>query len=324
MKRAKPLYVLTCMLATLFFTACIHEELEECSSPSTLRLLLELPSPHLPDYTKASSQSEETGYDLRCVIDIFSKETGKKITHQRVTPIAVAGQSGVYSVVLSLEQGEYNIHLWTDYVPHTTTDDYHYTTENLKLVGFNPARDYIGGTDSRDAAYSVFSVALTEETTEERVVLQRPFAKYRIIATDTERYYKLMATGDYPSPDKLIVTISYENFLPSSFNLLSGSPNDASTGITYSCNPSTLESRSSVDMQIASDWVMANREDTFVRVTISITDREGNLISRIPGVKINYRRNHLTTIRGHFLTAGKSTGNIHIDTEWEGEYIIEF
>ena len=63
---------------------------------------------------------------------------------------------------------------------------------------------------------------------------------------------------------------------------------------------------------------------SFVDVRVETTDGNGKVVARADGIRIHYKRGYLTTVRGDFLTAGTSGGGIDIDTEWDGEYEVEF
>lgn len=62
-------------------------------------------------------------------------------------------------------------------------------------------------------------------------------------------------------------------------------------------------------VQVGEDFVLTNGEESFVTATIRITDRTtGKAVSAVQNVKIPYRRGHLTTVKGCFLTAGNTSG----------------
>ena len=67
-----------------------------------------------------------------------------------------------------------------------------------------------------------------------------------------------------------------------------------------------------------------NGNTSFVNATVIVSDRQGNVICRIPNTQIDFRRNHLTTIKGRFLNSGANNGIILIDTKWDGVYDISF
>ena len=156
----------------------------------------------------------------------------------------------------------------------------------------------------------------------------RPFAKYRLIATDVEAYYNLISKGEnLPAIEDLQVRVTYEGFFPTGFNVATGKPNDAlNTGIHYSSVPTVAEGYdAAVNRQVGADFVLTNGEESFVNVTIQMVDtRTGDIVATVQHVKIPYKRGHLTTVTGHFLTAGKTPGGVQIDTEWGDDVVIEF
>jgi len=289
---------------------------------STLRLVLKLPSPHLPEPLRLSRTSE-TAYALHCVIEVCNTGSDEIFFRQECLPM-LSEDGNNYIVDLILDKGTYDIRLWADYVPEKTPSGYFYTTTGgLKFVTL-VTDPYRANTDNRDAFYAnLSSISITENIQQETVNLERPLAKYRIIATDVERYIKLVETNNFPPLDELKATVFYEGFVPNSFNVITGSPNDAITGLNYESElpvPGMGEDK----VQIGSDWLFVNGNETFVKVTVAITDSQGDIVSQASGIQINYRRGYLTTVGGQFLTAGKTSGGIDIDTEWEDDFIIGF
>ena len=197
-----------------------------------LRLSLELPEPSLPDYTPTRTRSAETSYTLRCVVELYKPGTDERVLRKTVNPTL---QNGRYTVEIAASQGEYDLLLWTDYArTDAPLTDTYYNTDGLRAVGIvtNP---YTANTDGKDAAYYAQSVILPQEGATVNVQMQRPLAKYRILATDTEAYRKLTETdaAKYPPLDELTVTVQYEGFFPSEFNMTNGKVTDAARGIAY-------------------------------------------------------------------------------------------
>ena len=194
-----------------------------------------------------------------------------------------------------------------------------------------------GQTDKKDAYYSTTTLNVPSSPTGgvegagvegASVSLVRPFAKYRLIATDVEAYYNLISKGEnLPAIEDLQVRVTYEGFFPTGFNVATGKPNDAlNTGIHYSSVPTVAEGYdAAVNRQVGADFVLTNGEESFVNVTIQMVDtRTGDIVATVQHVKIPYKRGHLTTVTGHFLTAGKTPGGVQIDTEWGDDVVIEF
>lgn len=289
-----------------------------------LRVRLTLPEPRLPDYTpaKVRSRAAEAGYTLRCVAELYKAGTERRLLRKALNPVLQA--DGTYLVELEAGSGDYDLRLWTDY---TRTDaplaDTYYHTENLKAVGI-VTDPYTADTDAKDAAYiAEDGITLPDGGKEISLQLQRPLAKYRLVATDVPGYRRLteIDAAKWPPLEELTVSVQYENFFPSEFSMTAEKVTDALKGIAYTITLTETENEN--EMTVASDMVMADDRESAVTATIIIADRQGNTVSRTSGVRIAYRQGHLTTIRGGFLTAGKSSGGITIDTEWN-EIIIEF
>lgn len=293
----------------------------------TLRLLLTMPEPRLPDYTpaKLKTRAAEAGYILRCVAELCKAGTDQVVMRKQVNPMLQA-DGETYLVELSANKGNYDLRLWTDYArTGTPLADTYYHTEKLKAIRV-ATEPYTANTDARDAAYyTQADINLAETGAEIKAELQRPLAKYHLIANDVPGYRKMMEIDakKWPPLEQLTVTVLYENFLPSTFNILTGKPTDALTGIRYRW-PLPAVGNEDEAVQIASDWVMVNGTESSVSVTIAVTDADGRVVSTTSGVPIAYRRGYLTTIRGDFLTAGATGGDFQINTDWEGEFEVRF
>ncbi len=181
---------------------------------------------------------------------------------------------------------------------------------------------YTACTDYKDAAYAYLeSVSVTAEGGGTAVALERPLAKYRIVTKDIDRYRQLEGV---PPLEELTVGVSYDEFFPSSFNVVTGRPNDAVEGVSYGCAPS-WEADAEGNAALASDWVLVNGAESGVRLTVTVTAADGSTVCRTTGVSVPYRRGQLTTVSGNFLTAGLGGGGVDIDTGWDdGTFEVEF
>lgn len=292
----------------------------------TLRLLLTLPVPKLPDYTPAESKTRSAGtaYTIRCVAELCKAGTDIVVLHKAVTPAPQA--DGTYLVEFELAEGTYDLRLWTDYAyTDNPLADTFYHTESLKAVSI-VTEPYTANNDAKDAAYyNESDITLPVEGATINVQLQRPLAKYRLIANDVENYRKLTEARPekYPPLKNLTVKVQYEGYFPSGFNVSTGKPNDAVGGISYS-QVSLHYNDVDNEVLLGSDWVLVNGTESLVNVTVTVTDNQGNTLCRVSGVQINYRNSHLTTVYGSFLTAGINKGGIDINTEWSGIYNVWF
>ena len=285
---------------------------------STLRVQCQLPKPSLQPFT--SRGSEQAGLKLRCFYEIYKQGMDTPV-HTEVSYPEV-NEQGIFTLHHKLESGSYSMAVWADYVMEK--DIAFYTAESLKKVKVI-TDPYRANSDAKDAAYLYIEdiaaqgrpIALTAQ-------LNRPLAKYELVATDVERYLAKKDELGLPSLDELQVKVNYLGFFPVGFNAVTGKPNDAVASVVNYGSAVDTAKVSDGTLPLGSDWVMVNGDETFVEVELLITDSKGRMVSRVPRVRIDYRRNCLTTVKGRFLTAGIQEGGVHIDTEWEGDFEVEF
>ena len=290
---------------------------------STVRLSLTVPGLDLPAYATRANGSDSK--PLRCVAEVYQAGTSNRV-HRRVQECSLQSD-GTFLAELSLMPGDYDLRLWADW------DGGYYNADDLGKVTVL-TDNYVanGETDKKDAYYAATTLSIPSSPAGgvegASVSLVRPFAKYRLIATDVEAYYNLIDKGEaLPDIEDLQVRVTYEGFFPTGFNVATGKPNDAlNTGIHYTSVPTVAEGYDAkVNRQVGADFVLTGGEESFVNVTIQMVDTNtGDIVTTVQHVKIPYKRGHLTTVTGHFLTAGKTPGGVQIDTEWGEDIVIEF
>ena len=286
---------------------------------SAVRLSLTLPGLALPDYP--SSRAGDESLPLRLVAEVFRAGTDTR-AHRRVQQCERQAD-GTYLAELSLAPGDYDLRLWADW------DGGYYNADDLdKVVVLTDDYAANGETDRKDAYYATAALSVAEEAEDATVALMRPFAKYRLVATDVTAYHNLIEKGEpLPPIEELRVSVTYEGFFPTGFNVATGAPNDAlNTGIHYTSTPTAAEGYDEAECrQVGADLVLTNGEESFVTVTIQVVDTNtGEAVATVQHVRIPYKRGHLTTVTGHFLTAGKTTGGVEINTDWGEDIMIEF
>lgn len=292
------------------------EEKTQGIKESSVELLLTIPSPRLPDFV--STKAADTPA-LRGVAYVFKKGTTELFTTKRamLTPTATAG---VYNMGLSLFEGNYDVHIWVDYATDALTDN-HYITTATDIVHILTQANYTANSDARDAFSKHVSLTVAPNNkAAQSVEMHRPLAKYRLVATDVKKYEELRVQRGYPALEDLQIEIAYEGFLPNSYSISQSKPADADTGYKYA---SALSEKEDTKVTVGKDYIFVNGTQSFVTVTILFKNSEGKTVGGVKGVKIDYRAGQLTTVSGDFLTAGLGSG-ITIDTEWSGDYDVEF
>ena len=161
---------------------------------STVRLALTVPGLDLPAYATRANGSDSK--PLRCVAEVYQAGTSNRV-HRRVQDCSLQSD-GTFLAELSLMPGDYDLRLWADW------DGGYYNTDDLgKVLVLTDNYVANGETDKKDAYYATSSLSIPSSPTGgvegASVSLERPFAKYRLIATDVEAYYNLIEKGRSPA-----------------------------------------------------------------------------------------------------------------------------
>lgn len=272
---------------------------------TVVSLDLVYPSSDLPAYTKSS-----TTPTLRAVVELYQSGTTNRMYRKTYT----YGEE----MTLTLTSGDYDVRVWSDYTLDKDTDLY-YNSEQTNNISILSKEGYTANTDYKDAFAGVSTLTTDGAEMNHTHTLKRPFAKYKIIATDVEEYEAMRESRGYPELDDLSIEIIYEGYLPTAYNMVDAILCGADTG--YSFN-SEITGATDTEATLATDYVFVNGSGSSVSVTIYIKDADGNTISAVSGNTIEYKADYLTTISGGFLTAGK--GGITIDTDWGGDFNVTF
>lgn len=269
--------------------------------------------------TKAAAE-----YRRRFIIEAWREG---KPTARQVTVMETAEEEGgdgkiSLPIHLKLHALDYTLAVWTDYVAAGTTDDLYYDTDNLQQVA---CRDpYTGSTDYRDCLYGTTPLDLRQYRDEWNAKVQvkvdmvRPLAKYELIATDVQKFLQ-KTQKQRAGGTAYTITVSYGFYFPLGFNVLTGKPDCSEMGVAFTA-PLTVTDNGSGECTLASDYIFVNGDESYVPLSIEIKDDAGNGISRTTGIDVPYRRGHLTTVRGHFLTNRYDTG-IGIDPDFDDDDI---
>lgn len=332
------------LVLTIALAGCVHdypgmtEEGEEGVDPTLVEVntevTLDLELVPLEIITQESARSgtnkarnittkADDGYRRRFIIEAWRE--GKPTTRQ-VTVMETAEEDGDAKISLpihlKLHALEYTLAVWTDYVKTGTTDDLYYDTDNLQQVACTDP--YTGSTPYRDCLYGTAALDLRQYRDEwnarvqVKVDMVRPLAKYELIATDVQKFL-LKTQKQRAGGTAYTITVSYGFYFPLGFNVLSGKPDRSEMGVAFTA-PLTVTDNGSGECTLASDYIFVNGDESYVPLGIEIKDNAGNGISRTTGIDVPYRRGHLTTVRGHFLTNRYDTG-IGIDPDFDDDDI---
>lgn len=330
------------LVLTIVLAGCVHdypsmtEDGEEGIDPTLVEVntevTLDLELVPLEIITQKNARSgttkartgKQTDYRRRFIIEAWreSKPTARQVTVMETAEEENGDGKISLPIHLRLHAVEYTLAVWTDYVKAGTTDDLYYDTKDLQYVA---CRDpYTGSTPYRDCLYGTTALDLRQyrnawnAKVQVKVDMVRPLAKYELIATDVQKFLQ-KTQKQRAGSTAYTITVSYGFYFPLGFNVLTGKPGRSEMGVAFTA-PLAVTDNGSGECTLASDYIFVNGEESYVPLSIEIKDDAGNGISRTTGIDVPYRRGHLTTVRGHFLTNRYDTG-IGIDPDFDDDDI---
>lgn len=357
-------HMLGCLGGLLLLTACdatIHEYPEltdtkvivqthiDRGAPTLYKELLFdskwQPTERLLPPDTAELYLPDASYSLRLIVELYQSEL-------RRTRVRVRSQQRVAQQIFELDgralppqlefpvqlnQGNYTIIAWADYVKKGQLLDRHYTTSsslqdivaNVKLVPPPPT------THLKDASAGRRDFVMDYDLSAERhpylpgqgllssnvipVHLHRPLARYKVVSTDYESFLRDGGTlkGGW-------VKVNYKMYVSLGFDAGENEPNNFTSVYTFTSPILGENLTSNGEILLMQDYVLASatREDK-VLVDFTFYDAQGREISRVSDIKIPLRRNRETILKGPFLTKKRETpGSVRIDEGFAGEHTI--
>lgn len=331
-------YYLIFMLLVATLSGCVHdyptmtEDGEEGIDPTLVQVNTEVtldlelvPLEIVTETARSGTTKAAPDYRRRFIIE--ARREGKTEARQvTVLDDVNAGKDKLtFPINLKLHAVEYTLVVWTDYVEAGTAADLYYNTTDLEqIVCTEP---YTGSTDLRDCLYGTAALDLRPYRDEWNAKVQvqiemvRPLAKYEIIATDVQEFLKKTRRQRDDGGNTYTITFSYGFYFPLGFNTTTGKPMNSVMGVRFSA-PVTIPDDGSEECLLGSDFVFVNGTESFVELNIELSDAGGKVVSRTRGLEVPYRRGHLTTVQGKFLT-NEMQGGIDIDTGYDDNIDID-
>ena len=253
-------------------------------------------------------------YDIRFILAVYD-ENGDLAKG----PMVKHGDEDETSFSFRLVPGrKYHFVAWADFVDNNSDADLHYDTTMFPVVSLKDGALQNLNDESRDAYTQVVTVdEFTGASSIPTMVLKRPFAKLRVIATDMNQLYSDLQT----------VTIDYTSNIYTSFNALSSevvenSMSDLSAKtVTYpeKYKDYVYGAPANGEMTLFADYIFGGEDDR-VMFTLDVTDATDFEIPQVVfNTNIPVQRNYLTTIKGNVLTDANNI-TVTIEDNFDGEY----
>ena len=237
-------------------------------------------------------------------------------------------------VSMKLHARSYQLVVWKDYVSaETPEEDLHYNTQSLVPVIPNRA-SHTGNTEYKDVFVGTTSLDLTAyadqwgAVVEQDVTLQRPVARYELIATDVDKFLQRIADGEV-NGETFTARIKYSGYLPVGYNALDNVPKHSLMYMQYNTS-FELPEEGTDELRVGFDYVFVSNEGSAsVPMEIEIVNEE-NITVANSVLNVPLERGKNTVWTGEFLTGddqggqggdepGEDEGGIGIDPDYDNE-----
>lgn len=226
-------------------------------------------------------------------------------------------------VSMKLHARSYQLVVWKDYVSaETPEEDLHYNTQSLVPVIPNRA-SHTGNTEYKDVFVGTTSLDLTAYAdqwgvvVEQDVALQRPVARYELIATDVDKFLQRIADGEV-SGERFTARIKYSGYLPVGYNVLDDVPKHSLMYMQYNTSFDVPEEGTD-ELRVGFDYVFVSNEGSAsVPMEIEIVN-ENNVTVANSVLNVPLERGKNTVWTGEFLTGDNQGGQGGGDEPGEDE-----
>ena len=332
---------LACLLALLLPAAsCVHEfpQVDYGPVPFVLDLDFDTALPLFQEilYTRSGEETRSTApHDVRYVVKVFNAgETRAATRAERGSYIFTAPVTDRLdrSVTIDLEEGDWDIYVWTDYVDPDSGNDKYYDTADFGAIIYREHGQYEGGNEYREAFRGSVSVSVihpdrfleseAQPSYHATVDMVRPMGRFEFISNDVEKFMErleMMNPTRSGAPltradlDGFHVVFRYNAFMPCQFNMFSDKPSDSWTGMSFE----TRMDLSDEGILMGFDYVLVNGAETVMNISLEVYDGDGVMISSCRPVEVPIVRSRLTVVKGEFLTAF-GAGGVAINPGFDG------
>lgn len=267
---------------------------------------------------------EERTFRRRFIVDAYSNDdkttpAARKIIIFDLDEEGENGNSFRLPVEMQLQEKEYSLVVWSDYVEMSTGSDYFYNTNTLSQVSCMP--DYYPNNAYREAHSGVISLNLAAYDRSEgsrmevEVNMRRALAPLSLQVADYQQLVEKVG-GDETILKDAIVTITYAAPF-TGFNVLTMQPVASSRALTFSV-PLVSPKQNEDNVELLKDYMFVGTSEELSRVQVSMTVQtaDGSVLNKVENLSIPFKRGFLTTVKGNFLTSSFTAG-LDVDIEFD-------
>lgn len=282
-------------------------------------------------------------YSLRLIIDIYRCNPTRitpsmrqeQLVDRRVIELDKDAMPPQDTLHTYLNDGNYCILAWADYVRKGDLTDIYYSTNTLLNIHSNihnypPDRHLKSAAAGRQSfnlnmnlgpeGYPILPNSGVQTSRIVPVMLSRPMARYKIVASDYNTFVK-----EGGKLQGATVKVLYKQYVSVGYDVSIREPNEFLSTYRFETpvlNESTGQEGETV---LVGDYLFTSfdKEDNII-ADLCFFDANGKEISRCSNVEIPLKRNQETIVKGPFLTKKiDNGGQVAIDENFEGEHIVE-
>lgn len=291
-------------------------------------------------------------HDIRYIIEVYpaaaTHSAGEKPVRTFVFTKPSTADILDNQVKIDLNEGEWDLYVWTDFVDLGSESDKYYNTSDFANITYADREHYSGNNVCRPAYRGKKTVTVVhpyrfmedEQMPDYHIVIDNlpPLARYEFVSTDVDEFIErlpfISSTYEARSDDEsrgedgrglsradleeFKVVFRYTTFMPSVYNMFTDKPTDSWTGMTFE---STMDVRDD-GIVLGFDHVLVNGNEAIVNVAADVYNGAGDKIASTPSIEVPIMRKKNTIVKGEFLSSIGS-GGVAIKPGFDGDYNLE-
>ncbi len=289
-------------------------------------------APQFERYYLGENKIASNEWNLRLVWEIYygtneEVRIGRgDLIERKVQLIDAAIELPSYTTEIDLPAGTYTLLAWADYVPIGTEDDHFYDTQNMSAIKSDLVlREDCQDNDLRDCfartyEFRIENVKYLGEPRHYETTLTRPQGRYVVLATDYKDYLDL---SNVPV-EQNSVDCFYPTFLNVGYSIPEARPNLSASQIGYKFTPMRYIFDEKEMVSLGDDYSFVNGKESHLILNLTVTNPQGNEISKNENIDIPIYPDKLTIVLGRFLANSGNSGGLGIDDRFENEIVISF
>lgn len=289
-------------------------------------------APQFERYYLGENKIASNEWNLRLVWEIYygtneEVRIGRgDLIERKVQLIDAAIELPSYTTEIDLPAGTYTLLAWADYVPIGTEDDHFYDTQNMSAIKSDLVlREDCQDNDLRDCfartyEFRIENVKYLGEPRHYETTLTRPQGRYVVLATDYKDYLDL---SNVPV-EQNSVDCFYPTFLNVGYSIPEARPNLSASQIGYKFTPMRYIFDEKEMVSLGDDYSFVNGKESHLILNLTVTNPQGNEISKNENIDIPIYPDKLTIVLGRFLANSGNSGGLGIDDRFENEIVIKF